>query len=281
MLSKKLSKGQLVLTVVLLALLTIGIDFEFQSFYYDGQKPAVYLVSLVSLLLLSIYIIPAMAIIQHFRKKWSIPLSYWAISLFVGLFGAGWLASYGNDFYGEFFWQKLVSKAFYKQWADALTAPLVEEVSKFIVVILLVALFKMWNKREVFLTGFTVGIGFQILEDFSYILQTSLASKHGDIMIAFERIASGLASHALYTSVFSVGLVSLLRKNREVSLAHQLLWALGPVVLHFFWNSPWVNTLTVDTFSVISILDSIILLLLFLDVFTYVNTKEEGLATKS
>ncbi|MDO4667205.1 MAG: PrsW family glutamic-type intramembrane protease [Streptococcus sp.] len=274
MLSKTLTKGQIALLTILLFLLTVGIDFEFQGFYYDETHPTVYLITIASLSLLAIYIIPVTALIQQYRKKWRISLKIWGISFFFGLFSAGWLASYGNDWLAKYFWKSLLSNSLLRDWEAALTAPIVEEFAKILIVFLLLSFFKIWNKKLVFLIGFTVGFGFQIMEDISYILQTSLASKTGDITIAFERIAAGLASHPLYTSVFSIGLYMLLKRPQRLSKFKIFLWILGPIILHFFWNSPLANSIIVERFYILSIVDSILLILLFLDAFTFVNQNE-------
>lgn len=275
MLSKLLSKKQIAALVILLSLATIGTSFEFQSFIYTRAKTETYLVTLVSILLLAIYVIPYLFLIQHFRKKWEISLQAWFTMLIFALFSEGWLAGYGNEFVSRTVWYHILPKSIYKAWESALSAPFVEESLKLLVALLLMLLIGIWNKRAAFLTGFTVGLGFQFMEDIAYILETSLSSKHGDLTIAFERISGAFSSHAFYTSIVTLGWYLLLSKTSKLPKAKIYLYAVGPLLLHILWNSPLGDTWLLGQFSVFGILNSIILVLIFLDAITYVDSKNQ------
>lgn len=272
MLTKYLNKQQIIVLTILLFLLTVGIDFELSAFYGSSATANAYFVTLVDVALLAIYIVPITLLIQYFRKKWDIKLSYWVIIFFFGLFTTGWLASYGNSIFGDYFWAKFLPASFYKDWQDALTAPFVEETVKAVVVFLLLKFLQIWKKEAIFLAAFTVGFGFQIMEDISYITLTSFDAKAGDFSIAFDRISGGLASHGVYTALVVFGLYALLKQRDTIPLKKSLAWFVGPIFLHFLWDTPLVNTWSVDSISFVSVLDSIVLIFLFLDLFSYINT---------
>ena len=78
--------------------------------------------------------------------------------------------------------------------------------------------------KAILIAGLGSGFGFQIIEDLGYVVHQTKTSQLAAVTEAINRISGGLASHALYTAVVSVGIFLLLsqvtqqRKNSLGSL---------------------------------------------------------------
>lgn len=91
-------------------------------------------------------------------------------ALIGGFFITGWLAGYANTFSHEWVTARLSSKNFFYRFEDAIMAPLVEEPLKLAAFIFAVYVVPTKSYKGLLLVAITAGLGFQISEDFSYIL---------------------------------------------------------------------------------------------------------------
>ena len=123
---------------------------------------------------------------------------------------------------------------------NALAAPLVEEPLKLLAVAFAVYLVPLKKLKGFLLLGITAGIGFQISEDFSYILSDLPEGFSFTISGILGRITGGVASHWLYTALTTIGLALMFRfaKTQKTYFKAGLFYFLSAFVLHFFWNSP-------------------------------------------
>jgi RsiW-degrading membrane proteinase PrsW (M82 family) len=140
---------------------------------------------------------------------------------------------------------KLTSLDFYSHWSPALTAPIVEESSKFVGLVMLALLARnhIRNSYDGFLLGAFVGLGFQVFEDVSYIVGAPDASFGSQqvadtLQVLVVRTVSGFWSHSLYTAVAGTGFGYFLEaKNR--SFGHRLAVLVGFFLLACLAHSCW------------------------------------------
>jgi RsiW-degrading membrane proteinase PrsW (M82 family) len=139
------------------------------------------------------------------------------------------------------------------EWAAAIAGPTTEELLKYLGVVLLVLIARTQFRTilSVVAIGAVVGLGFQVVEDLDYTVNTAISIGSPNevlpvgLMLLFRGIVSGLWSHALYTSISAFGLGWFLTRKHK-PLAQRLLVAAGAYALawscHFFWNSPLLRT---------------------------------------
>ena len=97
--------------------------------------------------------------------------------------------------------------------------------------------------KSILIAGFGSGLGFQIIEDLGYVARQTRTGDLSAVTEAVNRISGGLASHAVYTAVVSVGaflILSQCTKQKEKLFG---LWCVvSTVTNHFLWNSPFYET---------------------------------------
>ncbi|MGW5385189.1 PrsW family intramembrane metalloprotease [Nocardia sp. NPDC003963] len=162
-----------------------------------------------------------------------------------GGFAATWmLAANANDAL-----RALYAKAFGQTWAldwgAGLAAPFTEEIAKGIGLLLLIALAPRLVRTafDGFVLGALIGLGFQIIEDIAYAMN-SAASQFGANQIGAEastiwmRMVVGVAAHILYSAIFCAGLVYLLGRPAEPRrVGRGLVLAAAAMLLHGLWDS--------------------------------------------
>jgi RsiW-degrading membrane proteinase PrsW (M82 family) len=161
-----------------------------------------------------------------------------------GAFGATWtIAINGNSSLMNLY-QKLFGQDFALDWGAGLTAPFFEELGKGAGVLLLLYLAPkvVRTAYDGFILGAFCGLGFEILEDILYALQSApeqfgshqLQTSLGTVLL---RLVTGFSSHILYSAVFGAGLIYLLgtpgQRRRPVRGALLMLLAM---LLHFLWD---------------------------------------------
>jgi len=162
-----------------------------------------------------------------------------------GGFGATWaMAAPANDAI-----RSLYAKAFGQVWAlnwsAGLTAPFTEELSKGLGLLLILALGRkvVRTAYDGFIIGAFIGLGFQIVEDISYGMN-SAASQFGANQVGaamqtiYMRLAVGVAAHILYSATFCAGLLYLIgtpAQPRRVGRGLALMAT--SMLLHGVWDS--------------------------------------------
>ncbi|HTW16628.1 MAG TPA: PrsW family intramembrane metalloprotease [Nocardioides sp.] len=143
----------------------------------------------------------------------------------------------------------LYAKLFGQEWASAwqagLTAPFVEETSKFAGFLLLMGLSARLVRtvHDGLLLGAFIGLGFQVFEDTLYAVNAAFANfgtdpVGGAVGTAELRVATGFLSHPLYSALCCAGLVYLIgtaAQPRRVGRGIALVAA--GVLAHLTWDS--------------------------------------------
>ncbi|KXT85795.1 PrsW family intramembrane metalloprotease [Streptococcus panodentis] len=231
-------KKQIIL-LLFLVLAAVGLDYETQAYTYGSMSGTSYGIVGLAALLALLYIIPALLTIRYLGRKWQTPPQSLAIALLGGLFIAGWTSGLANTYIHEWvsanFPNTLISDL-----ENALAAPLVEEPLKLLAVGFALYLAPVKQFKSILLVGITAGMGFQISEDFSYILSDLPQGFSYTISGILGRITGGIASHWLYTGLTALGLALMLRyaKTQKTYFRAGLFYFLAAFVLHFLWNSP-------------------------------------------
>jgi protease PrsW len=139
-----------------------------------------------------------------------------------GGFGATWqLAAAANTALLALY-AKAFGQAWALDWGAGLAAPFTEEIAKGAGLLLLIALGPRLVRTafDGFILGAFIGLGFQIMEDIAYAVN-SAASQFGANQIGAElptiwlRIVFGVAAHTLYSAVFGAGLIYLIGRPAE------------------------------------------------------------------
>lgn len=135
-------------------------------------------------------------------------------------------------------------------WAAALTGPTDEETIKLVGVVALLYLTRWGVPRPMdgMLYGIAVGIGFEVVENTLYAVQTAATDPNSDvgaaIGVGISRILFGFGGHAIFTGVAGFGMGYALTR-RDTSTARRVGAAAGAFVvawfLHFLWNSPLLS----------------------------------------
>lgn len=144
------------------------------------------------------------------------------------------------DLYGKVFGQ-----TFAEDWEAGLTAPFVEETSKAVFFVLLLGLAPVVIRTvyDGLMVGAYIGLGFQILEDVLYGQNSAMSHFGTDqtstVLETFAvRAITGIPSHALYTALFSAGLVYVIgtvAQPRRVGRGLALIAT--AMLLHGLWDS--------------------------------------------
>jgi RsiW-degrading membrane proteinase PrsW (M82 family) len=142
-------------------------------------------------------------------------------------------------------YNKAVSATFAQDWGAGLAAPFTEETGKGIGILLLIFIAPRVIRTpfDGFMLGAFVGLGFQVTENVSYVINEALnafgANEVGSAMkIILLRGATGVASHALFSAVYGTGLVylvgtSAMRPHRGRGVALMIT----AMVLHGVWDA--------------------------------------------
>ena len=212
---------------------------------------------ILSWLLLLLYIVPVALVVRwldlYEREPRSMVVGAFAWGALVAIMFSG----FGNDFWGVFI-TKVFGAEFASNWSAALTAPVVEEVYKYLGVVLLylIARLEFDDLIDGFVYGALVGLGFSVSEDVFYFIFVF----GGDIVSVLQGffvrvLASGLYGHVMFTGIAGIGFAYFVSRRNDTSLARRLLVAAGLLLLaifaHFFWNSPLFYELDVFVYGLV------------------------------
>jgi len=149
-------------------------------------------------------------------------------------------------------WSQIVAKlggAASEPWIAAIVAPPVEELVKYLGVVLLflIARSEFDDVLDGFVYGAIIGLGFTLTEDVGYFMEAVQEAGAGDavgpVLVVFyiRVVASGLYMHVLWTALSGLGFAYAVTQT-HVPRNRRILVAVGAFAIagfgHFFWNSP-------------------------------------------
>lgn len=182
---------------------------------------------------------------QHIDRYSAQPARLRVAAFLWGGFAATWVAGGPANNAARALYAKLFGQEFAADWGAALIVPISEEWSKAFGLLLLIAIAPRVVRTafDGFVLGAFLGLGFQIVEDISYI-QTGAATGFGADQIGVTmvtyvmRISTGVAGHILFTAIFCTGLVYLLGRPEQPRRTGRGLLLIGTaMVIHAVWDS--------------------------------------------
>ena len=238
-----MNKFQRILLFLFLVLAGIGMEFELGSLSQKEFSQVAGRDLVLNLLVLAVIVVPLYLFIKGLAKRFEVPLLVLWATMFGGAFVAGWLSFSGNSLIDHFNSHLIQDVSTFNKWTDALTAPFAEEFFKALVAFWILLILGRKDLKSILIGGFGSGLGFQIIEDLGYVARQTRSGDLSAVTEAVNRISGGLASHAVYTAVVSVGaflILSQCTKQKEKLFG---LWCVvSTVTNHFLWNSPFYET---------------------------------------
>ena len=228
---------------VFILLMCIGLQYE-TLYYIDGSMSGTeYGVMGLSILVALFYMVPAIYCLYRIGKRWETSKKALTLSLLGGLFISGWLSSFANTYIHNLLTDLFPDSSFLNALENAIVAPLVEEPLKLLPLAFVLYLIPVKKLKSVFLMGIASGLGFQIIEDISYIrtdLSEGLAYTLSRIL---ERVTSAIASHWTFSGLAILGIYLLYRAYRgQKAMIKPGFSYLGLAFgTHFLFNSPIVE----------------------------------------
>ena len=201
----------------------------------------------LSWVLLLLYAVPVFALVYLLDLYEREPISLVVAALVWGGVGATTLSILGNGGWGLVFLNVLGPEVM-ANWAAALTAPWVEEITKALAVVFiyLIARREVDDILDGFVYGAMAGLGFLLVEDVLYFMGTFGGTTEGILTGFYLRVvASGLYGHVLYSGLAGMGIAYFVARRGHVPSARRYGVAIGlflaAVLGHFIWNSPLLN----------------------------------------
>lgn len=232
-----------IIVFVFILLMCIGLQYE-TLYYIDGSMSGTeYGVMGLSILVALFYMVPAIYCLYRIGKRWGTSKKALTLSLLGGLFISGWLSSFANTYIHNLLTDLFPDSSFLNALENAIVAPFVEEPLKLLPLAFVLYLIPVKKLKSVFLMGIASGLGFQIIEDISYIrtdLSEGLAYTLSRIL---ERVTSAIASHWTFSGLAILGLYLLYRAYRgQKAMIKPGFSYLGLAFgTHFLFNSPIVE----------------------------------------
>ncbi len=245
--------GYKLLVIVTVALVFLSFHDYFSQFSEGDRSAKLFPPFLTASSMVLLYAVPIAFFIRYLVNRLRISGKVVLLSFILGFTLPLYLGSMGNSLISFLlFWLK-VPKGILDSWGAALTAPFTEEIAKGAVVLLVYLLCRGISLKEAFVSGMISGFGFQVLEDWAYIFQSTFGETNSGFSIAFERVSNALGSHMAFSIVFGVGLIALIKKGSAISRLKAFCFIIAPVMLHFIWNSPLEGDWVVPLFGSINL----------------------------
>ena len=199
-----------------------------------------------SAIMWSLYVLPWVWFIHH-KDRFGRETRRLAV---IGFVWGGLIATFVMALPGNAAMLSILSKLFDSQfaqsWGPAIVAPLVEESSKGVGVVILILLASrhVRTSYDGFILGAFVGLGFQVFEDWMYGVNASATAfgfdqVHNSIATFLARgLLAGLVSHALYTALVGAGIGAWVQ-SRGQPLGARLPGTVGPIAAALLLHSMW------------------------------------------
>ena len=232
-----------IIVFVFILLMCIGLQYE-TLYYIDGSMSGTeYGVMGLSILVALFYMVPAIYCLYRIGKRWETSKKALTLSLLGGLFISGWLSSFANTYIHNLLTDLFPDSSFLNALENAIVAPFVEEPLKLLPLAFVLYLIPVKKLKSVFLMGIASGLGFQIIEDISYIrtdLSEGLAYTLSRIL---ERVTSAIASHWTFSGLAILGIYLLYRayRGQKVMIKPGFSYLGLAFGTHFLFNSPIVE----------------------------------------
>ncbi len=167
--------------------------------------------------------------------------------LFVMIAFASGLFAYG----GAYLINSFISKTLHISWIHTaqFITPVVEEILKAIILVILVRHRKFNYFVDAAIYGFSVGIGFAIIENYQYVTNNPGSS----LMISITRVISTNLMHAASSALIGILFGLAKYKKENISWFHYSIGLFGGIFLHGIYNN-LITRLPADFIIIIAII---------------------------
>ena len=232
-----------IIVLVFILLMCIGLQYETLYYIDDSMSGTEYGVMGLSILVALFYMMSAIYRLHRIGKRCETSKKALTLSLLGGLFISGWLSSFANTYIHNLLTDLFPDSSFLNALENAIVAPLVEEPLKLLPLAFVLYLIPVKKLKSVFLMGIASGLGFQIIEDISYIrtdLSEGLAYTLSRIL---ERVTSAIASHWTFSGLAILGIYLLYRayRGQKAMIKPGFIYLGLAFGTHFLFNSPIVE----------------------------------------
>ncbi|TGY23683.1 PrsW family intramembrane metalloprotease [Enterococcus hirae] len=124
---------------------------------------------------------------------------------------------------------------------------IIEEFLKLIVFIIIfyISQVQVDNLLKVLFLASILGLGFQLYEDYSYILNNIDLGFANLFSSLLYRVSNDITSHWMYTGITALGFIAFI--TGKISKRKCLFWLISPCILHILWNSDWNNSVLISS----------------------------------
>lgn len=216
-------------------LLIIGIYALYKAYYIEELTGEIYLEILKKATLLLIYIVPSIIFGSILSKKYEGSTKLLFFTIFTGAFITLSISIYFNEAIENGFRYFMKEDTFYN-WQDALSSPYTEEILKMATAFLCMMMLNARKKVDFLISGFGVGLGFQIMEDIGYIIPYDSTYDEVSMIMGntIDRLKGAIGSHMIYSAVFMMGLYYYSRGEKLKGISLMMIVSVN----HFMWNMP-------------------------------------------
>lgn len=228
---------------VFVAVIAYGLWYTFDTVRVVGGTTGEPLA--ISAIVFSLYGVVFWWFTTHIDRYSRQPLDLRFAAFLWGGFGATWTIALHSNTALIGILGKVFGQDFANGWGAGIAAPLGEELGKGAGVLLLVFIAPrvMRTAFDGFVIGAFVGLGFEIIEDILYAINSAAESFGADpvgtsLRTVVLRLGTGFSSHIVYSAIFGAGVVYLVGtrgQKRRVGLG--LVLCATSMLLHGTWDS--------------------------------------------
>lgn len=124
---------------------------------------------------------------------------------------------------------------------------ILEELLKLIVFIIIFYISRLQIDKllKILFLASILGLGFQLYEDYSYILNNIDLGFANLFSSLLYRVSNAITSHWMYTGITVLGFITFI--TGKISKGKCLFWLISPCILHILWNSDRNNSILISS----------------------------------
>lgn len=255
----KTRRKRLLVICILVMLFTAGLVINEADFRGNDHTSVIQYLEVYSAFLpLLIYIVPFGLILRWLGRKYEMKGQELLLSVFCGAFISSAFAGQINGGFDDLM-KSLMGHSYSEDWLGSAEAGVVEEVLKLATTALLLYALNRKTLKDYLMIGMSVGLGFQIEEDLSYITESGFEKVKDAFPTALDRISCCFGSHWAYAAVTAVGLYLIVRSTSENHRRRGICWILFVMADHYLYDTPITDGLLFNVILTAAIIMPVII----------------------
>ncbi|HEK9992302.1 TPA: PrsW family intramembrane metalloprotease [Streptococcus equi subsp. zooepidemicus] len=190
------------------------------------------------------YGVPLFGLAYWLKKKKNVDLAWFGLAVLFGALVIGQQSGLLNVHVTNLLHSLFPNNQFITTWQPSIAPPLVEESLKLLLAMTILYLSGHQDFWQAVLIGGGVGLGFQLSEDYVYILGAMIEKTHRPLEQAILRFETAYAGHWLLTAMFTGACALLLYYHKSDRPKAMPIWLVSPIILHILWNNPLIDNNT-------------------------------------